>query len=134
MTTALFDVPEPEPVAPAEKVSADRRRTQRQLAAISNGLHPLGLTLAGRQLLLHPDAPRDRDAPGPRCGDCRFRRLFEHHNRTYPKCTHGATTTTRPTYDGKGTYQHTEYPRASNGAGTDIRAWWAACSDHEPAP
>lgn len=129
----LFDVPEPERPEPAEKISADRRRTQRQHTAIANGLHPLGLALAGRQLLLHPDAlVDDRDAPGPTCGGCRFRRQFEHHNRTYPKCTFGAETVTRPTYDRKGTYQATQYPRLSNGAGTDVRAWWPACPDHEP--
>jgi hypothetical protein len=24
-----------------------------------------------------------------------------------------------------------QYPRVSHGAGTDVRAWWPACKDHE---
>jgi hypothetical protein len=29
-------------------------------------------------------------------------------------------------------YQATEYPRVSNGAGTDVRSWWPACPDYQP--
>lgn len=132
MSDTLFDVPEPTPEEPAEKLSADRRRTQRQAHAIGAGVHPLALAL-DYHLGLHRDAPRTReDAPGPRCGDCRFRHLFEHHNRTYPKCTHGAHLIQGRKWDGSGTYEYLEYPRSSNGAGTDVRAWWPACPDHEP--
>ncbi|WBB94244.1 hypothetical protein [Verrucosispora sp. WMMC514] len=101
--------------APVEKVSADRRRAQRQAAAIAAGWHPLGLAL-GRHLRLHPDAPRsdDRTTPGPRCGSCWYREVLGHHNRSYGKCT---------VEDGA---------RISNGAGTDVRRWWPACRDYSP--
>lgn len=128
---ALFavDVP-PVEVAQVETLSADRRRTQRQREVIAQGVHPLSLAVTPT-LRLHPDAPRDRDGDGPRCGDCRFRELDRYHNRTYPKCTAGAHPVTRRKFDGT-EYQATEYPRVSAGAGTDVRAWWPACPDYQP--
>ncbi|PZG04387.1 hypothetical protein C1I95_33300 [Micromonospora craterilacus] len=101
--------------APVEKVSADRRRTLRQAAALAAGRHPLGLAL-GRHLPLHPDAPPadDRQAAGPRCGSCWHRQVLGHHNRSYGKCT----------ADDGG--------RISNGAGTDVRRWWPGCRDYSP--
>lgn len=100
---------------PVEKLSADRRRTQRQGEALAARWHPLGLAL-GRSLLLHPDAPAadDREAPGPRCGTCWYREVFSYHRRSYAKCTAD---------DGD---------RVSHGAGTDVRAWWPACRDYSP--
>lgn len=100
---------------PAEKLSADRRRTQRQSEALATGRHPLGLAL-GWVLRLHPDAPTadDRAAAGPRCGSCWYREVLGHHNRSYGKCLAD---------DGR---------RVSHGAGTDVRAWWPACRDYSP--
>ncbi|WP_431728630.1 hypothetical protein [Verrucosispora sp. TAA-831] len=101
--------------APAEKLSADRRRTQRQAAILAAGQHPLGLAI-GRHLPLHPDAPPadDRQATGPRCGSCWYREVLGHHNQSYGKCTAD---------DGS---------RISHGAGTDVRRWWPACRDYSP--
>ena len=100
----LFDV-EPVPAPPpAEKLSPDRRRTQRQRQVIAAGRHPLSLLFPWVRLWTGTDRT---------CGDCRFRVLLG-HSRTYPKCTAG---------DG--------WPRASHGAATDVRAWWPACTDHE---
>lgn len=95
---APVPVPDAEPV---EKLSADRRRTLRQRADIQRGRHPL----TGSRLNPDPDAT---------CGNCRFRIVYGHHNRSYPKCTYG---------DGM--------PRASHSAASDVRAWWPACRDHE---
>lgn len=121
MSLPLFDT---EPVAPTPRVSPDRRRTLRQRAALDAGWHPLSLAFG--HLLLHADAAPvdDRQARGRRCGDCRYRMLGDwRHARSYPKCWHG--------------YQHADAahpsppPRISNGAATDVRAWWPACQDHE---
>jgi len=128
MADALFDL-DPADVRtpePQEKLSADRRRTQRQAQAIENGRHPIGLAL-GWPLKLHPEAAPadDRKAPGRRCGNCRFRQIFRYHNKTYPKCV-------RPDGDSAEQYERLGPPRATHGAGTDVRAWWPGCADHEP--
>jgi F0F1-type ATP synthase epsilon subunit len=73
---ALFPGLQPlviEPAEPVQPLSADRRRTLRQRADIERGRHPL----TGSRLT---------DDPAAKCGNCRFRELFDHHNRTYPKC------------------------------------------------
>lgn len=119
MADTLFDV---EPLPGAEpKLSNDRRRTQRQAEHLAAGLHPLTCAL-GYQIKLHADAAPadDRDASGLRCGTCRFRQTINGHTRSYPKCSYGA--------DKSG-----HWPRHSFGAGTDIRAWFPACSDYEDA-
>jgi hypothetical protein len=122
MNDALFQA-EPFTVTPPipANLSADRKRTQRQRAALDHGWHPLGLAL-GYPIPLHPDAapPSDPEATGRRCGTCRFRELLSYHDRTYPKCLQG--------WDGSN-----EQPprRVTHGTGTDIRAWWPACRDHE---
>lgn len=124
----LFDIHpnqirEPEPV---EQLSADRRRTVRQREALRHGQHPLGLA-AGVHLRLHPDAPTadDTDAPGPRCGGCRFRdRVTSNGNRYFPKCLRG--------WD-PGTYLD-RAPYASHSASSDCRAWWPACEHWEAKP
>ncbi|MEU3452118.1 hypothetical protein ABZ671_00545 [Micromonospora sp. NPDC006766] len=116
---ALFDDAafrvEPAMAEPVGKLSAGRRRTQRQSQALTARVHPLGLAL-GRTLRLHPDAPPadDRQAPGPRCGSCWYRQVLGYHGRSYAKCTAD---------DGS---------RVSHGAGTDVRAWWPGCVDHSP--
>lgn len=115
-TAALFDV-DPVEQQPREKLSTDRRRTQRQAEHLATGLHPLSAALRW-PIKLHTDAAPadDRQAPGKRCGDCKFRHVINWHRRTYAKCTHGD-----------------DWPRATHGAGTDVRAWWPACLDHQPA-
>lgn len=108
---ALFDVPDHPlrtgtPTA-TEKVGRGERRRRLIDRRIAFGEHPLG-----RKIPLHPDAPRDRDSPGPRCGTCQFRSLYQHHNRTYPKCDFG------------------NGIRRSGCESSDVRAWWPACHDY----
>jgi hypothetical protein len=117
---ALFDMAPPgladEAVA-GGRLSDGRRRTIRQLALLRSGRHPIGM------LRLHPDAPPagDRDAPGPRCGTCRFREMADSNgNRSFPKCLRG--------WDGDPVR---EPPYATHGAATDCRAWWPACEYYE---
>lgn len=114
MTTTdppLFDGFEPAVPVSAEPVSADRRRTQRQAAAIANGIHPYTHTP------LHPLASWRRDAQAPKtdpftCGSCYFREPGGF--RGFPKCT--------------------RFPGLiTHGPGSDIRAWWPACPDYSPS-
>lgn len=122
MQGRLFEVPEPVP-EPVEKLSADRRRTQLQAARIARGLHPLGGSL-GYPLPLHRDAEKSRTAGGPRCGSCRYRAVIPWHSRSYPKCLFG--------YQSLDAGGNENPPRATHGAGSDVRAWWPACPDWEP--
>ncbi|AIJ26386.1 hypothetical protein [Amycolatopsis methanolica] len=91
------------------EASPDARRTERQGQYLAAGAHPLTAAL-GYPVKLHPGAApaADRAAPGRRCGNCRYRRPGR-----YPKCL---------VHDGD---------RITRGAGTDVRAWWPACTDHE---
>lgn len=105
MTDALhFDMgPVTVPTADAgEKLSADRLRTLRQKADVSNGVHPL------TRRSINPDAART-------CGSCRFRELLHGGSRSYPKCTFG----------------DSRMPRATHSAASDVRAWWPGCGDHQ---
>lgn len=109
---ALFDLPDGAVIpavaaAPAEKLSADRRRTIRQAATLAKGWHPLGDRL-------HSEAAPadDRGAPGRRCATCQFRTLFG----KWPKCT----------VDGLRSL------RMTHGPATDCRAWWPACARYAP--
>lgn len=105
VTEALFDIGEPV-TEPTEKLTADRRRTLHQRALIDVGVHPI----TRRQM--HPDPERT-------CGNCRFRSTGSPLNgRSYPKCLW-------PNPEGR------QYPRATRGAATDVRAWWPGCTDHE---
>lgn len=112
MTEALFDVPDdayiiaPEP----EKLTRAERRHRLIATRIAQGLHPLGY------IRLHPEASRDRDGGGPRCGDCRFREVLSYHNRSYPKCRYSVQRGDK-----------TIYPRDTGCESSDIRAWWPAC-------
>lgn len=77
----LFRVDQPPAPEPAEKMSADRRRTLRQRALIDAGVHPLTRTKT------RPDLGT--------CGGCAHRVLTATNgNRSWPKCdlreiTHG---------------------------------------------
>lgn len=124
MSDTLFDV---EPVTlpePPPKMTIEQRRTARQLDALRAGTHPLGMhpRILPGHLPLHQDAAPadDRTAPGLRCRDCQFRVVLGYHNRSYAKCTFGQTED-RPA------------PRISHGTATDVRAWWPACRDYQPA-
>lgn len=118
MSDGLFEMPAT-PVVEEPKLSPDRRRTQRQAEAVAAGRHPLGLIFP--TIARHPDTkgleyssadPRtDRDLT---CGSCAWRERNEYHGRVYAKC-------------GKDGDR-----RVTNGAGSDIRAWWPGCSDWEP--
>jgi hypothetical protein len=107
---ALFDLDVPTP-KPIEKLSAGKRLTRRQAADLAAGRHPL------TRGPLHPDtAPAEpRDAPGLRCGGCRFRKQIGGGRRGYPKCDH----------------PNTPY---SHGPATDVRSYWSACPLFEPTP
>jgi hypothetical protein len=122
---ALFDVtPAPRP-DPGPPVSATVRRTRRQAAMLTRGVHPLAPPL-GYPLRLHAEAaPTDgRGAPGRRCGNCRFREVLGHHDRSYAKCL-------APGLLSAEAYKRLGPPRVSHSAATDVRAWWPACTDHD---
>lgn len=109
---------------PAEGLSADQRRTRRQAADIAAGRHPL----TGGPLHLY--ASRNRDATAPKddpftCGSCWFRQVLPYHGGRYPKCLFGVENRT-DTAAGKA-------PRLTDGAGSDVRAWWPACPDYSPS-
>lgn len=115
----LFEIPDAPPEATPD-MSADQRRGVRQARAMAAGSHPLSLAL-GWPLSLHAEAgpADDRTAPGLRCGNCRFREVLGHQSSSHPKCTFGADE------------DPWKAPRATHGAGTDVRAWWPACTDHQ---
>lgn len=114
---------------PYEQLSADRRRTIRQSAAIARGVHPLALVITG--VAMHPDADPDRTATKDdaaarplRCGTCVFREHRPGGNKAWPKCAVGM-----PSHpDGQPAFL--DGPRVSRGAGTDVRSWWPACTDY----
>jgi hypothetical protein len=107
---------------PPDARNADDTRTEgeklraRQQARIAAGLHPL--SMSGRYLKLHPDAPHDaaRDDGGtyPRCGTCVHRVTVGVGARAFPKCNVGG--------------------RDTASTASDVRAWWPACGDHEARP
>lgn len=80
----------------------DARRTERSLIALAGGYHPVS------KIRLHDDAPpvEDRQAPGPRCGNCGHLERKPGARRVYLKCE----------------------DHRSSGPGTDLRAWWPACA------
>lgn len=104
--------PEPEPLFPMEPVvlpyaelSPAARLRQKRLLWISRGVHPLANVIP--LLHLHPDAPRDKTSPGPRCGTCAHRGSNE---RGYHKC---------------GLHP-------SRSAASDLAQWWPACTFYVP--
>jgi hypothetical protein len=116
VTAPLFELAA---VPPRPQLSRDRRRTERQRAAVVDGLHPLSVAL-GVSIPLHPEAAPvdDRAALGRRCGTCWFRTLIG-YPRAFPKCSFG--------WSGDRSEQP---PRMTHGAGTDVRRWWPACADY----
>ena len=109
-----------------------RREVERTRRVLALGYHPAAIAFRA-SVRLHPDAPPvdDREAPGPRCGDCAFRQLvtLEMGRRGKPKqkcrvpepAPHGW----RPAPN--------EGP-ISAGRGPDIPSWWPGCSYFRPAP
>lgn len=119
----LFDGYDDPPPDPLLELSPDQRRTARQAQQVAAGVHPL----TGGPL--HPLASRHRDRTAPRtdpftCGSCIFRSVLPYHDRSYPKCLFGMENPTDQT-PGRA-------PRVTNGAGSDVRAWWPACPDYSP--
>lgn len=111
-SSALFDVTPGEVQA---KPTTGARRRARQAEAVEHGQHPLAVALQ-TPIRLHADAGQPG---GPTCGTCRWR---DPHNggtaSDYPKCW---------LPDGAG-----KHARITSGPGTDCRASWPACVDHEP--
>lgn len=136
----LFDEPEHAASAPPESLTAGERMRRGQATKIRNGLHPLSGDGKGRAMIrLLPGAlrdPDDRTSPGPRCGTCTYREPVHGGARSYPKCLIGTVVTRSPAGDppGSGEGVRTTYgPRVTHGEQTDVRAWWPACVDYQPA-
>lgn len=117
VTPLLVEVPTLEPLTDGEK------RNRRQGEAARGGFHPLYASL-GLVLRLHPDAAPfdDRQAPGLRCGTCRFRRSHHGGARSYAKCL-WPDPEVRPANG---------WPRVTHGIGTDVKRAWPACLNYEP--
>jgi hypothetical protein len=113
MTDALFDLAAPA-VEPAPKLTTGQRRRARQAEAIAHGQHPLAVALR-IPIRLHPDAGKP---DGPTCGTCDWRDTQNLGTASsFPKCW---------LPDGRG-----KHSRITSGPGTDCRAGWPACVDHE---
>jgi hypothetical protein len=142
----LFDEPErvgvPDAAGRPEGMTEGEWRRARHAAAIVRGQHPLSVAL-GTPLPLHPEAAREFGPPSdgtPRCGSCDHRERMPGGNRSFPKCLAGAYVTRHaPTHWEKragtrigpdGLVAETRYPRATHGAGTDVRRDWPACVDY----
>jgi len=112
---ALFEIPAAPQRDPTAPLKPGERLRSRQLALIQHGMHPLTLVRAAGNVWLHPDAARsgEHDAPGPRCGTCRFRVM-----RGFPKCERR---------DSDGVLR-----RQSNAQSSDVAAWFPACREYEP--
>jgi hypothetical protein len=119
----LWDVPAPaplplptsEPITRSTAALAARKLKLRHWTTLGRGFNPLG------QRLHVEAAPRDdREAPGRRCGNCRFRATDGVGGvaGTYPKCFYREGDTG-------------PYKRAARGSASDCRAWWPGCADHE---
>jgi hypothetical protein len=125
----------PEPARAAAQVPAPRdhrgraqRRQERQAAAIELGQHPLSVAL-GISIPLTPAVRDGVDLVRPSCGDCALRQPLSGGNRSFPKCTARPVERSRVDEGGR-TWTWHEYPRATHGEGTDVRAWWPACTDY----
>lgn len=134
---ALFPGPDPTP-AP-QSTTAGQRLRARQSDRIRAGLHPLAHVATN--LRLHPDAvlvvENDGRRTDPyRCGSCAHRRLVGGHATPFPKCLHGYTRTPIPEAEQKpnGPKFRIKTPRVTNGAATDVAAWWPGCTEWTPQP
>jgi hypothetical protein len=132
----LFEMPArvPKPPKPKDWRSRAQRRRDRQAAAIELGQHPLSVAL-GTSIPLHPTEQAARetgaDVVGPTCGDCALRRSISGGNKSFPKCTAHPIPRHRVDDAGK-RWEWNDYPRATHGDGTDVAAWWPACTDYQP--
>jgi hypothetical protein len=131
----LFEAPEPVlPELADEPTTPGERRRAKHLAAIGAGQHPLSVALR-IPIRLHPDARRDgeRTTPGtPRCGDCVHRGQHSGaHEGRFPKC-HANPRPRQVTWPDGTVHTVNDYPRITNGIGTDCASWWPACTDYEP--
>jgi len=119
----LFDVPADAAMQkpPAAKLTPGEAMRARQADKLTRGLHPLSKP-GWPPIPLHRDAApaTDPQAPGLRCGGCRFRQVIGHHDRKFPKCT-------LPDKWG-------EPSRATHAETSDVRAWWPSCDRFEPKP
>ena len=125
-TLTLFEVDPTLVVPEPPKPSADVRRRLGQYDTLAAGYHPLGVVeSAFGGLKLHEEAAplNDRDAPGRRCGNCRFRAVLRYHRKAYGKCLF-------PGDSGADEIDLIGPPRVTHGAASDCRAWWPACTDH----
>ena len=120
---ALFPGYYPSHREPEPQLSAGQRLTQRQIADITIGRHPL------TRGSLHPLASRHRTSQSPKddpftCGSCSFRTVIQYHGRAYPKCLFDPRRGDQDTLD--------MYARITHGAASDVRAWWPACPEYLP--
>lgn len=122
----LFDM-DPTPPDPR---SADQRRTDRQAAAVANGVHPLALV--DPRVRMHEDADRtanrgDGRSLPLRCGSCIHRRpcTDQYTGKSWPKCF-------APRGMSAEQYETTQPRLIRHSAATDVRAWWPACTDYSP--
>ena len=129
-TEALFTGPDPIPSLPP--ATAGQRMRERQADLIQAGMHPLQGVATG--LRLHPDAPRGVENDGRRtdpyrCGSCAHRRLVGGHAKSFAKCLHGYSKTPMPEAEQQPSRPkfRIEAPRVTNGAATDVAAWWPGC-------
>lgn len=118
----LFEIDDSQRVPPPQKANPDQRRAQLQAEKFTAGWHPI------TGMKLHPDAApyEDRQAPGRRCGTCRFRAVLGYHNKTWPKCLN-------PGGRGADEIDEAGPPFVTHGAGTDVPRWFPACVDHSYA-
>ena len=119
MADALFEIPDGARIEHAPKLAGDKRTAQLQLEKLAAGYHPI------TGLKLHEQAAPadDRDAPGRRCGTCRFRVVLPYHRKSWPKCLN-------PGGMGADEIDRIGAPFVTHGAATDVRKWFPGCRDH----
>lgn len=122
--------PEDRRTASRDERTPGQRRRDRQQAAVERGQHPLSVALRGPLPLLAVEDGAER----PTCGTCLFRKPYNPgHARSFPKCLAHPTPRHYTGPDGAERIW-TEFPRVSNGEGTDVLARWPACIDYLRKP